>query len=87
MTQIVGAFVVGYIISVLFNELFKQTGAVIDFEDLDAPALRTELQKMEGQRDRALRVIAILLAVLWLGFTSLAISNNPIGGLSDKSEL
>lgn len=87
VTQIVAAFVVGYIISVLFNELFNQTGAVLHFDDLDVEELRAELQKMEGQRDRALRIIAILLAVLWLGFTSLAISNNGIGSLSDKTEL
>ncbi len=86
MTQIIVAFVVGYLIALLFNELFKQTGAVLDFADLDAPALRTELAKINEQRDRALRVIAVLLSVLWVGFASLVISNKGIG-LSDKTEL
>lgn len=88
MWQLFYAFGAGLIAAVIMNHLSEKRDPVAELENMQAEQLREELKCVQGQRDRAFRVIAVLLVGLWLFGVFLALHHGlGDGGLSEKTEL
>ena len=88
MWQLLGAFGAGFIAAAISNHHSEKHDLVAEPEEMNAAQLREELTRAHGQRDRAFRVIAVLLVSLWICGVFLALHYGiGTGGPSAKTEL